>query len=70
MQADYRGTNMDVAIKTYCLFSDEACELECAACHSGQDVRAQDEFGDVSFCDDCLDGVRTLEPNAELGGES
>lgn len=46
-----------------------AVRLLCAACHSDEDVRLQDELGDLGFCDDCLDGARTPLPYAELGGE-
>lgn len=44
-------------------------KLLCAACHGDEEVRSQDEFGDLGFCDDCLDRARAWLPEAELGGE-
>jgi diguanylate cyclase (GGDEF)-like protein len=41
----------------------------CVACQRVVDVRPQDGFEDLGFCDDCLDGARSPVPEAELGGE-
>jgi hypothetical protein len=41
----------------------------CASCHGREDVRWQDELGDLAFCGECLEGARTPAPAAELGGE-
>lgn len=47
----------------------EARILSCAACHGDENVLSQDDFGDVGFCRECLEQVRTRVPYADLGGE-